>query len=101
MRKRTLHRGLTAFWWLTLAFLYLPLAVVVLFSFNATNSAAIIHSAQPPRTFPRVRPTRPLTRPMTCQTGRGLEFLAYFRHTVKRALGLVIGLRQPAVRHPT
>ncbi|MDR5867657.1 ABC transporter permease [Halomonas koreensis] len=40
MRKRTLHRGLTAFWWLTLAFLYLPLAVVVLFSFNATNSAA-------------------------------------------------------------
>ncbi|XKE46668.1 ABC transporter permease [Halomonas organivorans] len=40
MRKRTLHRGLTAFWWLTLAFLYLPLAVVVLFSFNASNSAA-------------------------------------------------------------
>ncbi|TFH88016.1 ABC transporter permease [Billgrantia azerbaijanica] len=40
MRKRTLKRGLTAFWWLTLAFLYLPLAVVVLFSFNASNSAA-------------------------------------------------------------
>ncbi|MDT8880324.1 ABC transporter permease [Halomonas saccharevitans] len=40
MRKRTLKRGLTAFWWATLAFLYLPLAVVVLFSFNAANSAA-------------------------------------------------------------
>lgn len=40
MRKRTLKRGLTAFWWLTLVFLYLPLAVVVLFSFNAANSAA-------------------------------------------------------------
>lgn len=40
MRKRTLRRGLTGVWWLTLAFLYLPLAVVVLFSFNASNSAA-------------------------------------------------------------
>ena len=40
MRKRTLKRGLSAFWWLTLVFLYLPLAVVVLFSFNAANSAA-------------------------------------------------------------
>ncbi|MBB3143188.1 ABC transporter permease [Halomonas organivorans] len=40
MRKRTLHRGLTAFWWLTLAFLYLPLAVVVLYSFNSANSSA-------------------------------------------------------------
>ncbi|GEK71631.1 MULTISPECIES: ABC transporter permease [Halomonas] len=40
MRKRTLHRGLTGFWWLTLAFLYLPLAVVVLFSFNSANSSA-------------------------------------------------------------
>ena len=40
MRKRTLKRGLTGFWWFTLAFLYLPLAVVVLFSFNASNSAA-------------------------------------------------------------
>jgi len=40
MRKRTLRHGLTGFWWFTLAFLYLPLAVVVLFSFNATNSAA-------------------------------------------------------------
>ncbi|KAA0017269.1 ABC transporter permease [Salinicola corii] len=45
MRKRTLkrsslRRALTAFWWLTLIFLYLPLAVVVLFSFNASNSAA-------------------------------------------------------------
>ena len=29
MRKRTLKRGLTAFWWITLVFLYLPLAVVV------------------------------------------------------------------------
>lgn len=40
MRKRTLHRALSGFWWLTLIFLYLPLAVVVLFSFNASNSAA-------------------------------------------------------------
>lgn len=40
MRKRTLRRGLVGFWWLTLTFLYLPLAVVVLFSFNAANSAA-------------------------------------------------------------
>lgn len=40
MRKRTLKRGLTGFWWLTMTFLYLPLAVVVLFSFNASNSAA-------------------------------------------------------------
>ncbi|MDF3918080.1 MAG: ABC transporter permease [Pseudomonadota bacterium] len=40
MRKRTLKRCLTAFWWITLVFLYLPLAVVVLFSFNASNSAA-------------------------------------------------------------
>ena len=29
MRKRTLKRGLSAFWWLTLVFLYLPLAVFV------------------------------------------------------------------------
>ncbi|WP_299230416.1 ABC transporter permease [uncultured Halomonas sp.] len=40
MRKRTLKRSLTGFWWFTLAFLYLPLAVVALFSFNASNSAA-------------------------------------------------------------
>lgn len=40
MRKRTLQRGLSGFWWLTMGFLYLPLAVVMLFSFNAANSAA-------------------------------------------------------------
>ncbi|WP_043526899.1 ABC transporter permease [Litchfieldella xinjiangensis] len=40
MKKRTLRRGLTAIWWLILIFLYLPLAVVVLFSFNSANSAA-------------------------------------------------------------
>ncbi|MGC3872001.1 ABC transporter permease [Halomonas sp. GXIMD04776] len=40
MKKRTLQRGLSGFWWLTLIFLYLPLAVVVFFSFNAANSAA-------------------------------------------------------------
>ncbi|MGO2133559.1 MAG: ABC transporter permease [Halomonas sp.] len=40
MKKRTLKRALSGFWWLTLIFLYLPLAVVVLFSFNASNSAA-------------------------------------------------------------
>lgn len=40
MNKRAMRRGLTAFWWLTVVFLYLPLAVVMLFSFNASNSAA-------------------------------------------------------------
>ncbi|MDN3525566.1 ABC transporter permease [Halomonas sabkhae] len=40
MSKRGLKRGLTGFWWLTLFFLYLPLAVVVLFSFNSANSSA-------------------------------------------------------------
>ncbi|WP_148254615.1 ABC transporter permease [Aidingimonas lacisalsi] len=40
MRKRTLQRSLTGFWWLTLFFLYVPLLVVVVFSFNAANSAA-------------------------------------------------------------
>ncbi|MCG7599022.1 ABC transporter permease [Halomonas sp. McH1-25] len=40
MKKRTLQRGLTAFWWVTITFLYLPLLVVMLFSFNASNSAA-------------------------------------------------------------
>ncbi|WP_304525253.1 ABC transporter permease [Halomonas sp. I5-271120] len=40
MTRRGLHRGLRVFWWLTLVFLYLPLAVVVLYSFNASNSAA-------------------------------------------------------------
>lgn len=40
MRKRTLQRGLTTFWWATIFFLYLPLVVVMLFSFNASNSAA-------------------------------------------------------------
>ncbi|WP_136249185.1 ABC transporter permease [Halomonas borealis] len=40
MKKQTLRRCLAAFWWLTLAFLYLPLAVVVLFSFNSANSSA-------------------------------------------------------------
>nr|WP_298249928.1 ABC transporter permease [uncultured Halomonas sp.] len=40
MKKRTLKRTLTGFWLFTLAFLYLPLTVVALFSFNASNSAA-------------------------------------------------------------
>ncbi|WP_163560885.1 ABC transporter permease [Halomonas sp. NO4] len=40
MTKRTFRRALAGFWWLTLLFLYLPLAVVALFSFNAANSAA-------------------------------------------------------------
>ncbi|MGM0702617.1 MAG: ABC transporter permease [Pseudomonadota bacterium] len=40
MNKRSFRRALTGIWWLTLLFLYLPLAVVVLFSFNAANSAA-------------------------------------------------------------
>jgi spermidine/putrescine transport system permease protein len=41
MRKRTLQRGLAGIWWITLFFLYLPLAVIVLFSFNAANSTAV------------------------------------------------------------
>ncbi|SDJ92574.1 ABC transporter permease [Billgrantia gudaonensis] len=40
MSRRSLRRTLTGIWWLTLLFLYLPLAVVALFSFNAANSAA-------------------------------------------------------------
>ncbi|MFD2436879.1 ABC transporter permease [Modicisalibacter luteus] len=40
MKKRTLQRGLSTFWWVTIVFLYLPLLVVMLFSFNASNSAA-------------------------------------------------------------
>ncbi|ANF57482.1 ABC transporter permease [Halotalea alkalilenta] len=40
MRRRRVHPGFALFWWLTIAFLYLPLAVVVLFSFNEINSAA-------------------------------------------------------------
>lgn len=40
MNKHTMRRGLTLFWWLTVAFLYLPLVVVMMFSFNASNSAA-------------------------------------------------------------
>lgn len=40
MTKRTFRRALTGCWWLTLLFLYLPLVVVALFSFNAANSAA-------------------------------------------------------------
>ncbi|MGJ8513733.1 ABC transporter permease [Carnimonas bestiolae] len=40
MRQRRAHPAFAVFWWLTLLFLYLPLAVVVLFSFNAINSAA-------------------------------------------------------------
>ncbi|MDH2294772.1 ABC transporter permease [Cobetia sp. 1AS1] len=40
MRRGGFHKGLRGFWWLTLGFLYLPLIVVMLFSFNASNSAA-------------------------------------------------------------
>lgn len=44
MSARRLHRpaglSLAGLWWLTLVFLYAPLAVVVLFSFNAANTSA-------------------------------------------------------------
>jgi len=40
MRRGAFKRGLTLFWWLTIAFLYLPLAVIVFYSFNSANSAA-------------------------------------------------------------
>lgn len=40
MRKRRTHPVFAVFWWLVMLFLYLPLAVVVLFSFNAINSSA-------------------------------------------------------------
>ncbi|WP_251978315.1 ABC transporter permease [Salinicola avicenniae] len=40
MRTSRFRRGLALFWWLIVAFLYLPLAVIVFYSFNAANSAA-------------------------------------------------------------
>jgi len=40
MSERRLAVGLRVFWYLLLAFLYAPLAVVVFFSFNAINSSA-------------------------------------------------------------
>ncbi|PYZ99763.1 ABC transporter permease [Gammaproteobacteria bacterium 2W06] len=40
MTARAMDRGLRVFWYLLLAFLYAPLAVVVFYSFNAINSSA-------------------------------------------------------------
>ncbi|GHB10961.1 ABC transporter permease [Salinicola rhizosphaerae] len=40
MKRGAFQRGLSLFWWLMLAFLYLPLAVIVFYSFNSANSAA-------------------------------------------------------------
>lgn len=40
MRRATFRRGLQVYWYLALAFLYAPLAIVVVFSFNATNTYA-------------------------------------------------------------
>ncbi len=40
MKRKPLQRGLRVFWYLVLVFLYAPLAVVVLFSFNAANTSA-------------------------------------------------------------
>ncbi|MCM2131110.1 ABC transporter permease [Larsenimonas rhizosphaerae] len=44
MKRGALKRALGIYWWVLLFFLYLPLAVVVLFSFNSINSAAIFES---------------------------------------------------------
>jgi len=44
MSRRSFKASLTIYWWLLLFFLYLPLAVVVLFSFNSINSAATFES---------------------------------------------------------
>ena len=38
MTRTTFHKGLRTWWYLTLFFLYLPLAIVVLFSFNSTRT---------------------------------------------------------------
>jgi len=38
VRRRSFHNGLRAWWYLTLFFLYAPLAIVVLFSFNSTRT---------------------------------------------------------------
>ncbi|WP_110664820.1 ABC transporter permease [Salinicola halophilus] len=40
MKRTPFTRGLSVFWWLMIAFLYLPLGVIVLYSFNSANSAA-------------------------------------------------------------
>ena len=40
MKNKGFHRGLRVFWYLVVIFLYAPLFVVVLYSFNAANSAA-------------------------------------------------------------
>ncbi|WP_158772866.1 ABC transporter permease [Cobetia sp. L2A1] len=40
MKHSAFKKGLRGFWWLTVGFLYLPLIVVMVFSFNASNSAA-------------------------------------------------------------
>ncbi|HET7315624.1 ABC transporter permease [Salinisphaera sp.] len=41
MSSRGFHRGLRAFWYVVLFFLYAPLAVVALYSFNSINSSAV------------------------------------------------------------
>lgn len=40
MKRATFRRGLHVYWYVALAFLYAPLAIVVVFSFNATNTYA-------------------------------------------------------------
>ncbi|KFF48680.1 spermidine/putrescine ABC transporter permease [Gammaproteobacteria bacterium MFB021] len=40
MKRGAFHRSLTLFWWVVMAFLYLPLAVIVFYSFNSANSSA-------------------------------------------------------------
>ncbi|REC96579.1 ABC transporter permease [Kushneria indalinina] len=40
MQNRGFKKGLAVFWWLTLIFLYAPLLVVMVFSFNAINTSA-------------------------------------------------------------
>ncbi|MCM5703084.1 ABC transporter permease [Larsenimonas salina] len=44
MTSPSLKRSLACLWWVLMAFLYLPLAVVVLFSFNSINSSALFES---------------------------------------------------------
>lgn len=40
MQNRGFKKGLAVFWWLTLIFLYAPLLVVMMFSFNSINTSA-------------------------------------------------------------
>ena len=39
MKRRSFHPWLASCWWAAMVFFYLPLIIVVIFSFNSINSA--------------------------------------------------------------